>query len=566
MANFHLALVLLLIFIAFVLLWRLRRSSKEISKEDGESSSKPKRKRFYKYEAFRNLAVPKKLEVIDKARETGDGSAFFFLKEAVRKEQDFTVKVALKRALKEFDEKDYTTAALITDDEEVEFCSTEIQTIFAGESLSAVELSRKLEKNVLTREKIGQWPGIFPRQWRILNALREDTQDMMQTIIKEEKIEAITFCFYNRRLSPFLAGEKSLDSNKFNTLVNLAPAINRLPFESPSRQFLSQLQAPPYLLVLLTEKRIILFLRGPLSSSEGRWREVTYPQVTKVELNKVGTSRSILLHTEDDLLELPELKAEEARRLSSLIERLSIENIKSQEYYIEIDFLEERRKLEMLKQGGVITEQDYRYRLGRLEKMDAEKFSKANVERILTLRYEDEAIAAHLDGQLLNKFQKEQTIMFTDIVGYSSRSANAEMMDVLSMLAVHDSLLLPLVRRFRGTLIKKIGDALMVRFDDPVDAVECGKEMQQALARFNKKHNDQLTIRIGLNSGQVFIRDDDVYGDVVNVACRMEQHCEPGKILLARATYDSVRGTVPCKSAGTRVLKDGRELEVFKVQ
>ena len=107
-------------------------------------------------------------------------------------------------------------------------------------------------------------------------------------------------------------------------------------------------------------------------------------------------------------------------------------------------------------------------------------------------------------------------------MGYSKKTSAKQILDLLTILAIHDSLLLPKIRLHNGTLIKKMGDALMVSFKDPENSIRCARDMQKALIEFNEKNEDEILIRIGVNTGDVFVKDGDIFGKAVNNAAAME--------------------------------------------
>jgi len=339
-----------------------------------------------------------------------------------------------------------------------------------------------------------------------------------------------------------------------------------LDLYSPSRPYLQSLKHPSYLLVILTARRLILFLRGPVEDRQARFREFLYRQITRIERKSARGLESIELMVGPDLIELPELRKDEAEKVHEFIQRESIDRIKSEERFIDIDFSDELKKIEMLRGGRVISEAEYTYRRDRILKMDSEKFSEANVQRILTRRYKDGALAQRMDDQLMNRFKAELTIMFTDIVGYSRKTADKQILDVMTILAIHDGLLLPKVQLYSGSKIKKIGDALMLSFEDPVNAVKSAQAMQEALQDFNAKNQDEILIRIGINTGEVFIKEGDVFGAAVNTAAAMETFCEPGKVYITERTFELVQGDFRCEDRGVRSLKDRREIIVYSVE
>lgn len=137
--------------------------------------------------------------------------------------------------------------------------------------------------------------------------------------------------------------------------------------------------------------------------------------------------------------------------------------------------------------------------------------------------------------------QRWITVLFTDIIE-STRHWN-ELGDIEARIQVetHDALLKAVVREFHGTLIKTIGDSLMVTFEEPDNAIRAAIAMQQQLEEERQKDPDfELKIRIGLHRGPALVEEDDVYGNTVNVASRVESEAGSGEILLSDAVFTAV--------------------------
>ena len=138
--------------------------------------------------------------------------------------------------------------------------------------------------------------------------------------------------------------------------------------------------------------------------------------------------------------------------------------------------------------------------------------------------------------------RKLAAIMFTDIVGYSALAQKNEAL-ALKLLEEHRQLLRTLFRKHEGTEIKTIGDAFLVEFTSTLEAICCAAEIQEVLKDYDAAASGQsvkIQIRIGLHMGDVVYRENDVFGDGVNIASRIEPLAKPGGICLSQQVYDQV--------------------------
>ena len=133
------------------------------------------------------------------------------------------------------------------------------------------------------------------------------------------------------------------------------------------------------------------------------------------------------------------------------------------------------------------------------------------------------------------------TVMFTDIVGYSKTMSINET-HALELLDRHDQILEESLANFGGQTLKRMGDAILAKFPSATNALNCAIDMQTRLKVYNsdKTTNDRIAIRIGIHLGDVVIRNQDLFGDGVNVAARLEPLAEPGGICISQAVYQAI--------------------------
>lgn len=146
---------------------------------------------------------------------------------------------------------------------------------------------------------------------------------------------------------------------------------------------------------------------------------------------------------------------------------------------------------------------------------------------------------SELDREIQSKFARPVTIMFTDIKGSTTFFDLRGDIEGISMLQRHNVLVFPIVERTEGRVVKQMGDGLMVTFSAPANAVRAAVEIQRALADSNRgrPEREQIHLRIGINAGMGIVEEQEVYGDVVNAAARVQGLAEPDQILITEPVY-----------------------------
>ena len=154
-------------------------------------------------------------------------------------------------------------------------------------------------------------------------------------------------------------------------------------------------------------------------------------------------------------------------------------------------------------------------------------------------------------------------IMFTDIVGYTALMGK-DSQKALELVRISKEIQKPLVEKYNGKWIKEMGDGVLAQFNTALDAVNCAIEIQKsARAELDAK------LRIGIHSGDITIEDDDVYGDGVNVASRLESIADPGGIYISDAILKAIQGQsdVQTKYLGEISLKNvAYEVRTYAIQ
>ncbi|MEE9131467.1 MAG: adenylate/guanylate cyclase domain-containing protein, partial [Phycisphaerales bacterium] len=170
-----------------------------------------------------------------------------------------------------------------------------------------------------------------------------------------------------------------------------------------------------------------------------------------------------------------------------------------------------------------------------------------------------------------NVTRKLAAILAADVVGYSRLMGEDEAGTLATLKAHREELVEPKIAEHSGRVVKLMGDGLLAEFGSVVSAVQCAVEIQRAMAERNTDlpEGRRIDFRVGINLGDVIVEGDDIYGDGVNIAARLEGLAEPGGICVARNVFDQVKGKVDTafEDLGERKVKNIAEpLRVYSVR
>jgi TolB-like protein/class 3 adenylate cyclase/Tfp pilus assembly protein PilF len=162
------------------------------------------------------------------------------------------------------------------------------------------------------------------------------------------------------------------------------------------------------------------------------------------------------------------------------------------------------------------------------------------------------------------------TIVAMDVVGYSRLMEIDEKGTLDRLKDIRSRIVGPAVARHSGRTVKLMGDGMLVEFPSVVGALQCAVEVQRELAMRNGSAGEErrLDLRIGLHVGDVIVEGDEIYGDGVNVASRLESIAPPGGIVLSKQVYDHIGSDVPIRlvSLGEQSVKNvSRPIQAYSV-
>jgi TolB-like protein/class 3 adenylate cyclase len=170
----------------------------------------------------------------------------------------------------------------------------------------------------------------------------------------------------------------------------------------------------------------------------------------------------------------------------------------------------------------------------------------------------------------MTELRKLAAILAADVVGYS-RLMGEDEAGTARMVREHREAAAPIVASKGGRVVKTTGDGLLIEFPSIVAGVECAIAIQKLMTERNAgtPEDKRILYRIGVNLGDVLLEDDDILGDGVNIAARLEGICEPGGVFISGAAFGHVRGRVEARfvDLGEKDLKNiARPVRVYAIK
>jgi class 3 adenylate cyclase len=169
----------------------------------------------------------------------------------------------------------------------------------------------------------------------------------------------------------------------------------------------------------------------------------------------------------------------------------------------------------------------------------------------------------------MGETRKLPAIMAVDVVGYS-RLIGADEAGTVGAVRERRKAAAPIVASLGGRVVKTMGDGVLLEFPSVVAAVECAVAIQNMMVERNVDTPEarRIVYRIGVHLGDVLIDGDDILGEGVNIAARLESICEPGGVSISRAVYDQISGKLALgfRTLGLQKLKNiAKAVEVFAI-
>jgi adenylate cyclase len=162
-------------------------------------------------------------------------------------------------------------------------------------------------------------------------------------------------------------------------------------------------------------------------------------------------------------------------------------------------------------------------------------------------------------------------ILAADVAGYSRLMEADEEGTLARLKSLRRDLIDRKIALWKGRIVKTTGDGVLVEFASVLDAVRCAVEVQEAIAARNADSAAEapIELRVGINLGDVIAEGDDIYGDGVNLAARLEGLAEPGAVFVSNTVHDQVRDRLPVsfEDLGEKRVKNiARPVRVYRVR
>src|SRR5882757_6471087 len=180
------------------------------------------------------------------------------------------------------------------------------------------------------------------------------------------------------------------------------------------------------------------------------------------------------------------------------------------------------------------------------------------------------AVGPHRGPSLTDEHVERRlvAVLAADVAGYSRLMGADEEGTLAQLKAIRKALVDPTFAMHRGRIVKTTGDGMLVEFASAVDAARGAAEVQRSMAKqnINVPQDTRIEFRIGIHVGDIIIDDNDIFGDGVNIAARLEGIAEPGGICISDDTYRQIRDRVDAAfdDKGETALKNiARPVRVF---
>ncbi|MDD2714588.1 MAG: adenylate/guanylate cyclase domain-containing protein [Candidatus Wallbacteria bacterium] len=388
-----------------------------------------------------------------------------------------------------------------------------------------------------------------------LNYLRRDLREIIRKILKKPPV----FGFFQSKQhngEAVYTLEKSLDLQLFSGLIPLDRAFfaeNHLL--DPVARLVPELY---YTLVLLDPDGLTLIFRGGLEQVSACYMRLPVSAVSDCYYRdnrcflKLTGEMLVFSEVSEDVSSEMELAVKLSRVLVSAEDLGIIER--------------EKKRLSVELKGRIITQAVYSKRLQLITRLKDAIFSQRNIGSILGNLLSKSSDASN--RLIFREYGKELSLLFSDIVGFTKKTQQIGTVGIMGVLALYEKIAENAAVKYSGQIIKKMGDGILFSFEKKENAAQCAFHLLSEIDSTNQnlEHNHRFQIRIVLNSGLIFQKNGDIFGDPVNMISRIEKEAGAGEIVATESFITGISSEFQCQSLGEKNLKGFEEpVTIFRI-
>lgn len=264
--------------------------------------------------------------------------------------------------------------------------------------------------------------------------------------------------------------------------------------------------------------------------------------------------------------------------LSERTRELALSEQKSEQEKMQHDLAVKERDNEIFRLRNIELKESYDAILGKNRQIEEEK--NKSRELLLNILPEETATELMNQGKATSRHYESATVIFTDFVGFTRTAAVLSPEELVRQIDVYFTAFDEIMQRHGIEKIKTIGDAYMAVGGVPVantthahDVMKAAKEMLQFANDYKSYYKFPFDLRVGVHTGSIVAGvvgshkfQYDIWGDTVNIAARMEQNSEPGRINISGATYELVKDQFPATHRGKIEVKNRGEIDMYFVE
>ncbi|MFA7577120.1 MAG: adenylate/guanylate cyclase domain-containing protein [Candidatus Muiribacteriota bacterium] len=392
--------------------------------------------------------------------------------------------------------------------------------------IETYELSREkpvilMNKNLMARVRENKKDEYFS-EVPFLNYLREDMRLMLKDICDEKPLFGYVST-KNPDISTVYNLSRSLDQLAINRLSNFGykKAIENYFFNILSGIVTDNL----YIIVIFDANSIFIIARPKEDNPRVKFFKIPIENIQDVFPGEEG----LYLKLKDEKFIILENIIPEYSKLAQNV--IKTHNFISNQ---KIDYFgKQLKKLETLYNAGILNYNDFMIKKEELENLRKKVFSPENIDRLLEKQLTIGNKMKEFNSMLQNQFGQDYALFLIDIVGFTDAVEKKGTVNMMAILNQYEKMVLNNVTVLDGRIVKKMGDGILGVFNSAENCITGITRIFNELEELNKKFPDDMKIKLRavLNYGNVFVKNNDIFGGPVNILSRIEKLAGEGEIL-----------------------------------